>query len=82
MKYYGKQSVAVFCVSPFSLPKVFCFQVQTDRDIYTRHDLVYEALSTFQVEARVFQKPNFPFSAAFQNAFRSFYIKEEILQKI
>lgn len=41
-----------------------------------------EALSNFQVGARVFKKPDFPFSAAFQNAFRSFYIKEEILQKI
>lgn len=67
---------------PFSFPKVFCFQVQTDRDIFTRDDRIYEALSNFQVGARVFQKPNFPFSAAFQNAFRSFHIKEEILQKI
>lgn len=82
MKYYGKQSAAVFCVSPVSLPKAFCFQVQADRDIFTRDNRIYEALSNFQVGARVFQKPNFLFSAAFQNAFRSFCIKEEILQKI
>lgn len=82
MKCYGKQSAVVFCVSSSSLPKVFSFQVQTDRDIYTRDDRIYEALSAFQVGAQVFQKLNFPFSAAFQNAFRSFYIKEEISQKI
>lgn len=29
-KCCGKQSAAFFCISTFSLPEVFCFQVQTE----------------------------------------------------
>lgn len=82
MKCYEKQSLAFFCTSTFSFPKVFCFQVHTDRNVYTRDDLIYEASSTFQVGAQVFPNPSFLFLIAFQNPFRSFYIKEEILLKM